>query len=100
MALQASLRHMYVADVLQEQGQAQERLVWRELVNKKPPSGGRDGSPLRSKSAILVALLPMGEVSRSDGGGWTYLHEKGVHNCEPLSRGDGRTTFCLKSEIV
>ena len=58
---------------------------------KKPPSGGRDGSPLRSKSAILVALLPIGEVSRSDGGGWTYLHEKGVHNCEPLSRGDGRT---------
>ena len=33
MALQASLRHMYVADVLQKQ--ERERLVWREPVNKK-----------------------------------------------------------------
>ena len=76
--------------------QGRERLVWREPVNKKPPSGGRDGSPLRSKSAILVALLPIGEVSRSDGGGWTYLHKKGVHICEPLSCGDGRTRTAVQ----
>ena len=42
--------------------------------------------PVNKKAAIRrpVALLPIGEVSRSDGGGWTYLHEKGVHNVDPF----------------
>jgi hypothetical protein len=30
-------------------------------------------------------------------GGWTYLHEKGVHNCEPLSRGDKSNPLYVKN---